>query len=162
MIRRMFILGALALAVFAPAAHAQYPVTPGTSVSDSTVSSGDSVTVTASGCEAGTTVTFYLNGQVIGSGVTDSSGPIDENGIQTGTASADVVISGSPGTYTLSNSCNDATLVITIAGAGGGAPLPRTGTDSSLPLAKIAIVLIAAGGLLIVAARDRSKKSVTV
>lgn len=161
MIRRMFILGALALAVFAPAAHAQYPVTPGISVSDSTVSSGDSVTVSATGCEAGTTVTFYLDGQVIGTGVTDSSGPIDENNVQTGTASTDVVISGSPGTYTLSNSCNDATLVITIAGAGGGGALPRTGTDSSLPLAKIAIVLIAAGGLLIVAARDRSKKSVT-
>lgn len=150
MIRRMFILGAMALIVFAPAAHAQYPIVPGASVSDSTVSSGDSVTVTAT-CDvpAGTTVTFSLDGRPIGTGTTDADG----------TASAVVTISGSPGTHTITNSCNDAVISITIAGAAGA--LPRTGSDNSLPLAKMAIVLITAGGLLIVAARSRSKKSVT-
>lgn len=149
MIRRMLILGVMALALFVPAAHAQYnPGTPGATVSDSTVTSGDTVTVTATGCEPGSTVTFYLDGNTLGSATTDDSG----------TASADVVITGSPGTHQISNSCNDAVISITIAGATAGA-LPRTGSDSSLPLAKIAIVLIAAGGLLIVAARDRSKKA---
>ncbi len=151
MIRRMFILGAMALIVFAPAAHAQYPIVPGASVSDSTVSSGDSVTVTAT-CDvpAGTTVTFSLDGRPIGTGTTDADG----------VASAVVTISGSPGTHTITNSCNDAVISITIAGGTAGA-LPRTGSDNSLPLAKMAIVLITAGGLLIVAARSRSKKSVT-
>lgn len=150
MIRRMFILGAMALIVFAPAAHAQYPIVPGASVSDSTVSSGDSVTVTAT-CDVptGTSVTFYLDGTQIGSGVTDADGR----------ASAVVTITGSPGNHTITNSCNDAAIIITIAGGAGS--LPRTGSDSSLPLAKMAIVLITAGGLLIVAARSRSKKSVT-
>lgn len=148
MIRRMLILGVMALALFVPAAHAQYnPGTPGASVSDSTVTSGDTVTVTATGCEPGSTVTFYLDGNTLGSATADDSG----------TAAADVVITGSPGAHQITNSCNDAVISITIAGATAGA-LPRTGSDSSLPLAKIAIVLIAAGGLLIVAARDRSKK----
>ncbi|MCB1007134.1 MAG: hypothetical protein KDB35_23325 [Acidimicrobiales bacterium] len=155
MIRRILVLGAVALAmlVFAPAAHAQYPPgTPGASVSDSTVSSGDTVTVTATGCDVGSTVTFYLNGATLGSAVADADGA----------ASADVVITGSPGTYQISNSCNSAVIDITITGAGvTPGNLARTGTDSSLPLAKIAIVLIAAGGLLVVAARDRSKKSVS-
>ena len=157
MIRRMLILGVMALALFVPAAHAQYPpVTPGASVSDSTVNSGDSVTVTASGCETGSTVTFYLDGQVIGSGVADDSGP---TGTNTGSASADVVITGSPGTHQITNSCNTAVISITIAGATAGA-LPRTGTDSSLPLAKIAIVLITAGGLLLIVARKRNTVTV--
>lgn len=146
MIRRMFILGAMALMVFAPAAHAQYTGDPGASVSDSTVSSGDTVTVTAEGCEVGSTVTFFLDGNSIGSGVADADG----------VAAADVVITGSPGSHTISNSCNDLTIAITIAGGGTAGALPRTGSDSSLPLAKIAIVLIAAGGLLIIAARKRS------
>jgi len=143
----MIILGAMALMVFAPAAHAQYnPGDPGASVSDSTVSSGDTVTVTADGCEVGSTVTFFLDGNSLGSGVADADG----------TAAADVVITGSPGTYTISNSCNDLTIEVTIAGAATAGALPRTGSDSSLPLAQVAIVLIAAGGLLIIAARKRS------
>lgn len=151
MIRRMFTLGAMALMAFmvlAPAAQAQYtpPGNPGASVSDSTVSSGDTVTVTASGCEVGSTVDFFLDGNPLGSGVADANGD----------ASADVVISGSPGTHTISNSCNDLTVPVVIAGGATAGALPRTGTDSSLPLAKIAAVLIVAGGLLIIAARKRS------
>ena len=150
MIRRMFILGAMALLVFAPAAHAQYiPGTPGASVSDSTVSSGDSVTVTVT-CDvpAGTDITVFLDGNDAGSGVADDQG----------TANIDIVVTGDPGAHQITNSCNTAVLTVTIAGATAG-NLPRTGTDNSLPLAKIAIVLIAAGGLLVVAARDRSKKA---
>lgn len=151
MIRRMLILGVMALALFVPAAHAQYiPGTPGATVSDSTVSSGDTVTVTVT-CDvpAGTDVTVFLDGTAVGSGQTDADGNV----------SVDVTITGAPGsTHQITNSCNTAVLTVTIAGATAG-PLPRTGTDSSLPLAKIAIVLIAAGGLLIVAARDRSKKA---
>lgn len=155
MIRRMFILGAMALiglGVLAPAAHAQYPpLVPGATVSDSTVSSGDTVTVTVT-CDvpAGTDITVFLDGNDVGSGVADDDG----------TASIDIVVTGSPGTHQITNSCNTAVLTITIAGATAG-NLPRTGTDNSLPLAKIAIVLIAAGGLLIVVARDRRSKNAT-
>ena len=148
MIRRMFILAGLALLVFAPAAHAQYSGNPGASVSDSTVSSGDTVTVTVTcNVPAGTDITVFLDGNDVGSGVANDSG----------TAAIDVVVTGGAGAHEITNSCNSAVLTVTIAGATAG-NLPRTGTDSSLPLAKIAIVLIAAGGLLVVAARDRSKK----
>lgn len=154
MIRRMFILGALALVALAPAAHAQYG---GASVSDSTVSRGDTVTVTAIDCPVGSTVDFYLDGSPLGSAVADAGG----------TASADVVIDASDGVHQITNSCNDAVLSITVSSPGsagvvrGPGALPRTGTDSSLPLTKIAVVLIAAGGLLIVVARDRSRKTAT-
>ena len=151
MIRRMFILAGLALLVLAPAAHAQYSGNPGASVSDSTVSSGDTVTVTVTcNVPAGTDITVFLDGNDVGSGVADD----------TGTAAIDVVITGNPGAHQITNSCNSAVLSVTIASPGATAGnLPRTGTDSSLPLAKIAIVLIAAGGLLVVAARNRSNKA---
>ena len=150
MIRRMLILAAVALVAFAPMAAAQYqPGNGSASVSDSTVSRGQSVTVSASGCTAGSTVTFFFDGNSAGSATADSSG----------TASTGITIpsDASFGTHTITNSCNDAVLSITVVSGVAATSLPRTGSDHSLPLARIAIVLIAAGALLVVATRDRSK-----
>ena len=147
MIRRMLILAAVALVAFAPAAHAQYG-DGSITVSDSTVTRGQTITVTVDGCEPGEEVTFFFDGADAGSATADDSG--------TATGSVTVPGDATAGEHVISNSCNDATIVVTVEVAGTAAALPRTGSDSSLPLAKVAIVLIAAGGLLVLVSRDRS------
>ncbi len=118
---------AITAMVWCPAAHglgAQFPDdTPGASLSDSTVASGDTVSVIANVCEVGTTVDFFLDGSTVGSAITDTNG----------TAEATVVITGTPGTHSITNSCNTAVLAITV-GEGSGA-LPRTGTDPTTTVA---------------------------
>jgi LPXTG-motif cell wall-anchored protein len=49
-------------------------------------------------------------------------------------------------------------IVINIGGA-TVATLPRTGSSSSLPMARIAVVLVAAGGLLVLSARKRAARA---
>ncbi len=118
---------AITAMICCPAAHglgAQYPEDAlGASVSDSTVASGDTVTVIANVCDVGTTVDFFLDGSSVGSAITDT------NGI----AEAHVVITGTPGTHSISNNCNTSVLAITV-GEGSGA-LPRTGTDPTTTVA---------------------------
>lgn len=150
MIRRMLILAAVAMVALAPAAHAQYEPGGGTSVSDSTVTRGQTITVTADGCQPGDDVTFYFDGDPAGSATADA------NGVATG--SVTIPDNASFGAHEISNSCNDAVITVVVEGAAATAALPRTGSDSSLPLAKVAIVLIAAGGLLVLVSRDRSSR----
>ena len=155
MIRRMLILAAVALVVLAPAAHAQYGGDGSISVDDSTVTRGQTITVTVDGCEPGEEVTFFFDGSAAGSATADDTG--------TATGTVTVPSDASAGDHVISNSCNDATITVTVEVAAAtttGAALPRTGSDSSLPLAKVAIVLIAAGGLLVLVSRDRSSRKV--
>src|SRR4051794_25608467 len=104
MIRRMLILAAVALVAFAPAAHAQYNNPGGTSVSDSTVTRGQTITVTADGCDPGSTVTFFFDGTAAGSATTG------DDGVASG--SVTVPSDASAGEHVISNSCNDATIVV--------------------------------------------------
>ncbi len=174
MIRRMLILGVVALALFVPAAHAQYNPDPtGGTVSDSTVTAGDTVTLTVTGFPANGHVDVFFESDPVflGSFPTDAEGSATIEVTIPATADCgahNLRILGfepdyphSDGHWNSDPVAQELVIPITVGGAGcetAGA-LPRTGTDSSLPLAKIAIVLIAAGGLLIVAARDRSKKA---
>ncbi|HYF46858.1 MAG TPA: LPXTG cell wall anchor domain-containing protein [Acidimicrobiales bacterium] len=152
MIRRMLILAAVALIALTGTAHAQYGDGT-TTVSDSTVVPGQTITVTTDGCQPGSEVTFFFDGEAAGSGTTDD----------TGTASADITVpaDAAPGEHEISNDCNDTVITVTVLGdeAAVTTTLPRTGSDSSLPLAKVAIVLIAAGGLLLLVSRDRSRRT---
>lgn len=119
---------AIAAVVSCPAAHglgAQFPEdTSGASVSDSTVTSGDTVTVIANVCDVGTTVDFFLDGSTVGSGITDADG----------SAVATVVIAGAPGTHSISNSCNTSVVSITIGDDSAGS-LPRIGSDPTTTVA---------------------------
>jgi hypothetical protein len=145
----MLILAAVALVALAPAAHAQYGGDGSTSVSDSTVTRGQTITVTADGCEAGEEVTFFFDGDPAGTATAD------DEGVATG--SVTIPNDAAAGPHEISNSCNDAVITVTVEVAATTAALPRTGSDS-LPLAKVAIVLIAAGGLLVLVSRDRSSR----
>jgi LPXTG-motif cell wall-anchored protein len=150
MIRRTIVLlGAalVAILVLAPAASAQYEE-PGEITTDNpTPGVGDSITVQGSNCEPNTTLTLTLTqgdqSVVVGQVTTDADGNF--------TTTITIPTSFSPGPATLSSACGSLTL--NIAGAVGA--LPRTGSSSSLPLARVAVVLLAVGGFLVLTARKR-------
>jgi hypothetical protein len=165
MIRRILVLGAVACAMLAvgltaPAgAQAGYQGCVAT-FSDTTPSPGQTITISGTGATPNHTVTASIGGVVIGSGTADAGGAFSFSA----TIPADVT-----GTVTLSVDCNaenpnsvveGITITVGAAGGGGGAPLPVTGSSSTLPLAKLAVVLLSAGALMLVVSRRRSTKSV--
>jgi LPXTG-motif cell wall-anchored protein len=114
---------------------------------------GDTTTVTGTACgEPGVdvTVTATQGGQsiVVGQATT---GP-------DGSYSVQVTIPNTftDGPYTLSDSCG---AVLNVGGATTTATtLPRTGSSSTGTLWRIAVALLAAGGLLVLTARKRSAR----
>jgi LPXTG-motif cell wall-anchored protein len=163
MIRRLLIVGAVVLTAlaFAAPASAQYggvggiTVTNGDGTSGASCNPGGPLSASAQGFDPGTTVTFTFESDpvVLGTAVADASGAASIQSTWPA-AAADgahsVVASGTgdgvPFSVSSSTTCG-------VGGSGGGA-LPRTGSDSA-PLLQIAIALVAAGGILVLAARKR-------
>lgn len=149
---------ALLLALLASPAGAQdYPPAGGPSVTvePSTVVAGGDVTVTISGF-APADVTIAFN-PTLGTITADANGA----GSGTFTIPADTA----PGDYTLTATQGDLVAstgltVVAAAADGVAAPgaLPRTGSDSSLPLAQTAIAAVAVGGLMVIAGNRRRQK----
>lgn len=71
-----------------------------------------------------------------------------------GPATVTIVCGTGTGTVTIVRG----TMLLRDAGTAGTA-LPRTGDDTSIPLARMGVVLLAAGGLAVYAARKRSSRS---
>ena len=164
MIRRTVALCLLLLVVPAVAAAQQYPPEQGTAqVSDSSVTPGGTTTISGSGCAASAPVTIAFDGGQIDQGTADATGAFSEDVTIPSDASA--------GSHTLSASCSDAdggTLVLssTITVEGGAAPgpaagpttgggLPATGNDSTVPLTRVAMMLVVVGSAFVVLARRR-------
>jgi hypothetical protein len=154
MIRRSLALAGLAIAalvLLAPAASAQYE-DPGTiTVDDPTPSVDDTIVVNGTGCEPGpVTLTLSQGGQsvVVGQFTAGADG--------TYSGSITIPASFTNGTATLSDSC-DNSLTLTI-GAAAGAALPRTGSSNTATLWRVAVALVAAGGILVLTARKRTAK----
>jgi LPXTG-motif cell wall-anchored protein len=152
MIRRTLVLfGAASVAVllFATAASAQYPNDDTITVDNPNPNPGDSIVVSGDCFPPGSAVTVVLtqggNSVVVGQTVSDA------NGHYSVTITIPAGFSAGPATVT---ACG-LSLTITI---GGVATLPRTGTSSSLPMARIAVVLLAAGGFLVLTARKRAAR----
>lgn len=168
------LIAAMALAIVAlaaPAAAQQYPPAVNSlTLSDSTPTPGQTITVTARTFQTGSTVTVTLtsNPVVLGSGTADAAGimalqatipvntPLGEHTITADGTAPD----GSP--LSLSASLTVVPAAAAGAGAGAGAgggagALPRTGTDSSLPLAKLGLGLAAIGGIITAVAAKRRK-----
>ncbi|MEJ5255106.1 MAG: carboxypeptidase-like regulatory domain-containing protein [Acidimicrobiales bacterium] len=152
----------LALLVVAPAAQAQPGYEGGTTltVSDPSPGCGSSVTLTGTGFKPNAEVTLTeQGGGVVGTATTDASGSFSFVWVipQPCTAGT-VVITASDGTTVMGVS-------ITIGAGSGGtsapATLPRTGSDSA-NLLRAGVLLIAAGGLLVLATRKRAAAKVSV
>ena len=154
MIRRTFVLlgsAFLALLLFAPAASAQYPNDDSISVDNPNPNVGDSIVVSGDCFPPGSlvTVTLTQGGNTVVVGQTTS----DANGHYSVTITIPAGFTAGPATLT---ACG-VSIVINIGGT-AVATLPRTGSSSSLPMARIAVVLVAAGGLLVLSARKRAAR----
>jgi LPXTG-motif cell wall-anchored protein len=152
MIRRSALALGLAvtgLLLFASSASAQYEDPGSIIVDDPNPDVGDSITVTGSACgepDVDVTVSITQNGQtiVIGTATTGPDGSY--------TLSGAIPASFTNGTAVITDSCGGR-LTITI-GSVAGTSLPRTGSESGA-LARVAVGLVAAGGLLLLATRKR-------
>jgi LPXTG cell wall anchor motif len=164
-----------------PATAQPYPPTSdeGLTVSESTVTPGQQITVSGDGAEPGATVTITLTrsstslgaghrvvaaGPVL-AGLVAASRPLAQSSVVLGRTTADddgsfsttvtIPSSTDPGVYTLSAISGGEVLSVAtlrvVAAAGG---LPFTGTDVGPGLA-IGAGLIVAGGLLLLAVRRR-------
>jgi LPXTG-motif cell wall-anchored protein len=129
-------------------AGAQYPPgQPGFIITPSSTTAGSTVSIAGQGCPPGSTVVFTIDGTQIGA-IPVSMDP-------DGTFSGTVVIPSNlaPGNYVVVGTCGNVVMSnsLTILSS----ELPRTGSDRSLPLAKSGLVLIAVGGLFVLAVRNR-------
>ncbi len=158
---------ALILTGVGSASAQDYPGDATLTCTPSTVAIGDDLSCTATGYEPGGTVTFQIN-PFLGSAVADANGVASVTApVPTGVPTGPVTVSSSgPGADGGSTELVLNTTVTVIAAAAQPAQaadgLPVTGSDSSLPLAQIAVVLIAAGGLALLVARRRSNKPAEV
>jgi hypothetical protein len=171
MVKRMVAAAAVALGLLAvPAGAQQYPPAVNSlTVSDTTPTPGQTIDITAQTFVGGSSVTVTLNPETVllGTATSDPSGvarlagtipastPLGAHTIVAqGTASDDTPL-------TLTVSIN----VVAADGSGGsgtGGGLPRTGDDTSLPLARIGLALAAAGGVVTAVAAKRRKATAAV
>jgi hypothetical protein len=121
--------------------------------SSTTVSPGQTITVSGTGAVADATVVASIGDAVVGSGQSDSTGNFSFSA---------TIPAGLSGTQTLSVNCGEAAGVDAITLTVGAtttttAPLPVTGSSHTIPLTKLAVGLVAVGGIAVVVARRRSR-----
>ena len=164
---------AIGFSAAAPAGAQQYPPAPNQlTVSDTCVPAGAQVGLTASTFTAGTTVTFSVGDQVLGTAAAGDNGvasftltvPAGTSGDATVKASGESA--GGPLTVESvvtvgDDECAPAPAPAAPAPSDGGGSdsgsLPRTGDDSTIPLFRIGLALLAAGGLLVALTAKRRR-----
>jgi LPXTG-motif cell wall-anchored protein len=173
MIKRIVALAVMSVALMAaPAAAQQYPPAENMmTASDTRPCPGQAVTVSAKTFAAGAAVTVKLGDAVVGTPTADANGTVSlEVTIPAGQALGPAQISATgPGggdkTITVSAAvnvvaCNETPPSTTPAGGGtgGGSDLPTTGSDSTMTLVRVGVVLAAIGGLLLAVSAKRRRR----
>jgi LPXTG-motif cell wall-anchored protein len=153
MFRRILMLTAAVLVATVGVAEARpggYSTGGTITVDDSTVSPGQVVKVSGTGCAPGSTVTLQFVGPPAGTPVNTTAG-------SDGSFSGNVTIptNATAGANSIRATCGSLVQNVTVTVSVGGTGLARTGTDSSLPLTTIGIGLVAAGGFVVLIARRR-------
>jgi LPXTG-motif cell wall-anchored protein len=149
----------------APAAAQQYPPAVNSlTVSDTTPSPGQTISIEGRTFATGTTVTVTLASDpvVIGSAAADVSGVVSlQSTIPANTPLGEHTITAAgqaPDGSELSLSVSINVVPADGSGSGSGSgSLPRTGDDSSIPLAKLGLALAAIGGVVTAMAAKRRK-----
>jgi hypothetical protein len=164
MVKRVVVAAAVALVLLAgPAAAQQYPPAQNSlTVSDTTPTPGQTIDIVARTFVAGSEATITLDSApVLATAPADASGVVSVSS----TIPADTPL----GAHTIvaqGTGSDGAPLRLTVsinvvsadgAGGTGGGALPRTGDDSSLPLARIGLTLAAVGGVVTAVAAKRRK-----
>ena len=173
MLKRVIAVVVVAVGLSAsPAAAQQYPPAPNQlTVSDTCVPAGAQVSLSASTFTAGSTVTFGVGDQSLGTAVAG------DNGVATFTLTVPAGTSGDAQVKASGESAGGpltVEAVLTVAddecapapapaapapddnGSGGGS-LPRTGSESTIPLFRIGLALAAVGGLLLALTAKRRR-----
>jgi LPXTG-motif cell wall-anchored protein len=156
------LLGGVVLLFAAPAATAQdYPGGPTLTVDRPSVVCGDTVVITGKDFLPNTEVTLTVGGEVIGTVMTDGQGNFSFRWTVPCSLSGSVTVTATDDVNTLSVS-------ITVSAPGpsptaapsptpsGTGTLPRTGSDND-GLVRAGLLLVAVGGLLVLATRKRDR-----
>jgi hypothetical protein len=106
----------------------------------------------APGSDVVITITLDATGEVVGQKTVKA----DKDGNFKATINAGKAVG--PATVTITCDGVTQTLGTTLSRSTGGGALARTGDDTSIPLARLGVVLLAAGGLAVYAARKRSSR----
>jgi len=144
------ILGVL---VVPSVAGAQYqPGQPGLVLIPSTVIVGGQVTATGFGCRPGQTVVLTIDGTTVATTIARSD--------STGSFEATFTAPNTPGTYTVVATCGltivSSILTVIAPTTTIASTLPQTGSgDGTLALLRYGLVLVVAGGLVVLAVRRR-------
>jgi len=155
------LIALLALALPATVASAQtYPSTPTLTVDQPVVPPCTTIILTGTGFLPNTLVTITVDGKVIGTVMTDDTGsytfPYTISCSEVD--GAVLTFTGNDGTNILSVSVTIKATVTTTAAPG---TLPRTGaSDTTTFLLRLSILLVAVGGLIVVATRRRNRDHV--
>ena len=167
MLKRLLVLSLAVVALSAaPASAGTYPP-PGNNVvaDDTTVVAGQDLTLTARTFMAGTSVTFTMFSApiVLGSSAANASGVASLTAsvpnVATGThviEASGTGVDGMPLTVSTEVAVS-APAAPPASGGTGGTDLPRTGSSSTLPMARIAVSLLAVGALMVFGARWRQQ-----
>jgi hypothetical protein len=105
--------------------------------------------VGGTGCPADAAVGFLLDGQQAGGTTADGNGDFS--------GSATILPGTSPGSHAITATCGPVvqSLEISVQPEAAGAPLARTGSGSTIPLTRVALVLIGLGSLVVLFVRRR-------
>ena len=164
MVKRLLIVGVVVLtALAAPAAAQQYPPAVNSlTVSDTTPTPGQTISIEGRTFAAGSTATVALTTVTLGSPTADAAGVIRLDA----TVPADTTLGShtltatgpAPDGTTLSLSLTLNVVAADGSGSGtGSGSLPDTGSDSSIPLAQVGLGLAAFGGVVVALAGRRRR-----
>ena len=166
MLKRLIALGGMVvLAMAAPAAAQQYPPAVNSlTVSDTTPSPGQTITIEGRTFAPGSTATVVLNSDpvTLGSATADALGVIAlQATIPTDTPlGAHTLVATGPAPNGQMLTLSLAIQVVPAEGSGGGSGggnLPNTGSNSTLPLAQVGLGLLALGGVIYAIAAKRRR-----
>ena len=164
MVKRLLIVGVVVLtALAAPAAAQQYPPAVNSlTVSDTTPTPGQTISIEGRTFAAGSTATVVLTSDpvTLGSPTADAAGVIALNATipaDTTLGSHTLTATGpAPDGTTLSLSLTLDVVAADGSGTGSGS-LPDTGSNSSIPLAQVGLGLAAFGGVVVALAGRRRR-----
>ena len=151
MIRKILLVAVALVALMATPAAAQYP---GLTVNPGTVRPGGNADFAGKGCQAGETVVIRLDGTVVSTVTSDTSGEFSGSFV--------VPAGTSAGVHTVTSTCGSLvqTAQVTVLGTAvtpprtGSGTLPRTGSEANT-MGLFGAGLLAAGGAVMLATRKR-------
>ena len=137
---------------------AQYQGSASFGASVTSAAPGSTITFSGSGWPANASIPISVNGASVGSATADASGHFSFTYTVPSSATGTLSASAACGSFVLSASVSISGTVtsVTVVTTNGGTSLPVTGSPA-IGLAQIALALLAAGGLVVLVSRRRSR-----